>query len=109
MLRPAGIALVTPFLVPVHRGEAYGDFWRWSPQGLGVFLRSCGFEPDVRHWGNLAAAKAILENLYLRADEAWTAGLSLTATECEEEFPVTVWAIATKPAAPSEPRSYVSP
>ena len=96
VLKPGAVAIVTtPFLLPVHTGPNFGDYYRWTPQGMETVLRRCGFEPQVRMWGSLKAAKALAEDIYLRADRARELGVSLTAADSDATFPVTVWAIAT--------------
>ena len=95
VLKPGAVAIITtPFLMPVHPGKNFGDYYRWTPQGMETVLRRCGFEPQVRMWGHLKAAKAILDDMYLRVEQARQLGVSLSYIDCEVEFPVTVWAIA---------------
>ena len=96
ILKPGGVALVTtPFLVPLHGTEHYGDYTRWSPQGLARMLERHGFEADVRWWGNLPAARELLAHMHLKADQAMAQRLPIALLEREERFPVTVWAVAT--------------
>jgi SAM-dependent methyltransferase len=96
ILQPGGVALVTtPFLVPLHATELYGDYTRWSPQGLARLLERHGFEADVRWWGNLAAARELLAHMHLKADQAMALRLPIDLTEREERFPITLWAVAT--------------
>jgi SAM-dependent methyltransferase len=95
VLKPGGLAIVTtPFLLPVHVGTNFGDYYRWTPQGMGIVLKRCGFQPEVRMWGSLKAAKALTEDMYMKADRAREIGLSLTLADSDPTFPVTVWAIA---------------
>jgi len=97
VLRPKGLAIVTtPFLVPVHTGETYGDYYRWTPQGMAVMLRRCGFTADVRMWGNSAAAAALLGDMYMTAEAARLRGLTIGFNESDATFPISVWAIAEK-------------
>jgi hypothetical protein len=96
VLRPGGMAIVTtPFLVPIHGTESYGDFTRWTPQGLEAMLKRCGFAAEVHAWGNLPAARELLRSMHLTAAEARARKLRIDAGENHEQFPVTVWAIAT--------------
>jgi SAM-dependent methyltransferase len=96
ILKPDGMALITtPFLVPLHGTEFYGDYTRWSPQGLATLLERHGFVPEVSWWGNLAAARELLGRMHLKADEAMANRLLIHLAEREERFPVTVWALAT--------------
>jgi SAM-dependent methyltransferase len=95
VLKPNGFAIVTtPFLVPVHRGTNFGDYYRWTPQGMETFLRRSGFEPRVRMWGNFKAAKTVMEEMYVLADRALNLGLDLLSSDAEGTFPITVWATA---------------
>jgi SAM-dependent methyltransferase len=95
VLKPGGVAIVTtPFLIPVHRGTDFGDYYRWTPQGMAIMLKRAGFEPDVRMWGNLKASKALIEEMYMYADRALSLGLDLLSSESEGTFPITVWATA---------------
>ncbi len=97
VVKPGGTAIVaTPFLVPVHTGPGWDDFYRWTPQGLELALRRCGFDAGVRSWGNLQAAGVILESLNITAGEAMQRGVSLSHSD--GLFPITVWAIATASA-----------
>jgi ubiquinone/menaquinone biosynthesis C-methylase UbiE len=66
ILRPGATVLVTtPFLVPVHQGPNYGDYYRWTPKGMETILKKCGFTPRIGMWGNLEAAKALLDHMYM--------------------------------------------
>src|SRR5262245_65463279 len=61
VLRSGGIAVVTtPFLVPVHEGPNYGDYYRWTPQGLAVMMDRAGFDAKVRGWGGRKAAAVLV-------------------------------------------------
>jgi SAM-dependent methyltransferase len=96
ILKADGVALVTtPFLVPLHGTADYGDYTRWSPQGLARMLERHGFTADVRWWGNLAAARELLAHMHLKADEAMALHLPIRLSEREERFPITLWAVAT--------------
>jgi SAM-dependent methyltransferase len=96
VLKPGGVAIITtPFLVPLHGTDVYGDYTRWTPQGLAALLKRRSFEPDVRWWGNLAAAREFLGRMHMRADEAIAGDLGIALDQGEERFPVTVWALAT--------------
>jgi SAM-dependent methyltransferase len=97
ILKPSGIAIVTtPFLVPVHEGAGYGDYYRWTPQGLSVMMDRTGFETRVRGWGGRKAAAVLIEeDMYMSAEAALARGLVISAGESEAEFPVTVWAVGT--------------
>lgn len=97
VLRSNGLAIVTtPFLVPVHDTERYGDFYRWTPHGMALMLQRCGFTAEVRMWGNQAAASALLGDMYMTAETAAARGLGISLHESEAAFPVTVWALAQK-------------
>jgi len=96
VLKSGGVAIVTtPFLVPVHGTESYGDFTRWTPQGLAALLQRCGFQPDVHSWGSLSTARELLGAMHLTADEAMSRKVPIGQSESEPRFPVTVWAVAT--------------
>jgi SAM-dependent methyltransferase len=96
VLKPGGVAIVTtPFLVPLHGTDRYGDYTRWTPQGLATMLERCGFDPEVHAWGNLPAARDLLESMHLTAAEARARKLHIDAGENQEPYPITVWAIAT--------------
>ncbi len=42
VLLSKGILILTvPFWVPLHRKRTYGDYWRFSPEGVSVLLRQC--------------------------------------------------------------------
>lgn len=45
VLRSNGIMLLTvPFAVPLHPKETYGDFWRFSPEGIRLLIGECQLE-----------------------------------------------------------------
>lgn len=93
MLRPNGRFLITvPFLVRVHR-EPH-DCTRWTEIGLRHFLAECGFALEgirTGSWGNRACVRA---NFKTWARRGWFGSLTN-----EPDFPVAVWALATKPGA----------
>lgn len=88
MLKPTGVFLVSvPFLIKLHGPPAYGDFHRWSPDGLRVFLGAHGFsQVDARSWGN---AEAIIANF-----KGWTTYGWGKSLENDPELPAAVWAYA---------------
>jgi ubiquinone/menaquinone biosynthesis C-methylase UbiE len=95
VLKPGAFTIITtPFLIPVHEGASYRDYWRWTPQGMKTLLERFGFDAEVRMWGNLVAAKALLDEMYLTAEKALELGLSLSQSGSDGNFPITVWAIA---------------
>ena len=92
MLRPGGIFInITPFLIRHH--AIPHDCTRWTELGMRHFLGDVGFDPErieTGSWGNRAAVKA---NFNRWARTGWKRRLPH-----EPDFPVTVWAIARKPA-----------
>jgi SAM-dependent methyltransferase len=99
VLRPSGLAIVTtPFLLPVHTTETYGDYYRWTPQGMATMLQRTGFSSQVRMWGNRVAAAAMFEDMYMTAQQAMDRKLGISMGESEKDYPVTVWALAEKKA-----------
>ena len=97
VLREGGLAIITtPFLVPVHATDTYGDYYRWTPQGMSVMLRRCGFTGEVRMWGNRAAAASLLTDVHMTAARATACGLEIELHRSEPAFPVTVWVVAQK-------------
>jgi SAM-dependent methyltransferase len=91
LCRPTGHVYVsTPFLVRLH--DWPGDYWRFTPDGLALLLRSQGLEPLwVRSWGNRDVAVANFDHWVPRR-----AGQSLRN---EPQLPVSVWALARPQAA----------
>jgi len=99
VLKPSGLAIVTtPFLIPVHTTETYGDYYRWTPQGMATMLQRTGFSSQVRMWGNRVAAAAMFEDMYMTAQQAIDRKLGISMGESEKDYPVTVWALAEKKA-----------
>ena len=97
VLKPGGAAIVTtPFLLPLHGTSEYGDYTRWTPQGMQTMLRRCGFEADVYSWGNLPAARELMGSMYLSAADARARHLAIGTSDSDAPYPITVWAIATK-------------
>jgi SAM-dependent methyltransferase len=87
MLKDDGVFLIaTPFLIRVH-GQP-NDYTRWTPDGLKAFLEDCGFDAEVRSWGN---RKAVVANFRKWAEYGWGRGL-----KNEYEFPTVVWGYARK-------------
>lgn len=93
MCKPDGHVYVsTPFLVRLHAWP--GDYWRFTPDGMALLLRSQGLEPVwVRSWGNRAVA---LANFY-----HWVPRLLGGSLRNEPNLPVSVWALA-RPRPPRE-------
>jgi SAM-dependent methyltransferase len=93
MLKPGGaFLLMTPFMIRVH--EVPIDCTRWTRTGIKYFLADSGFPEDHIEsycWGNLDALKA---NLLTWGRVGWRRRFPN-----DVRFPVSVWAIARKPAA----------
>lgn len=92
MLNEGGYFIIsTPFLVRIHNDPI--DCSRWTETGLKYLLAECGFELDkiqTGSWGNRACINA---NFRKWSARGW--GL-FTKLYNEENFPITVWAIARK-------------
>lgn len=94
MLRENGAALITvPFLVKIH--PAPQDLYRWTEDGIRVFLEEAGFiEVVTGSWGNRKCAIADLTS-----GMKWTMyHPMLHSLKNEPEFPVVVWAMGEKAA-----------
>jgi SAM-dependent methyltransferase len=93
MLRPSGIFInITPFMIRHHPIPV--DCTRWTELGMRNFLADAGFDAErieTGSWGNAGAVKA---NFHRWARTGWRRRLPN-----DPSFPVTVWAIARKPAA----------
>lgn len=93
MLKPGGHFIVTtPFLIRVH--DIPHDCTRWTEEGLKYFLCECGFPLETTRtgsWGNRACVTA---NFKKWARTGWFRSL-----KNERDFPVSVWALAKKPAS----------
>jgi hypothetical protein len=75
----------TPFLVRLH--GAQGDYWRFTPDGMAILLRSQGLKPLwVRSWGN---RKIIVANF-----DRWTRPVPWRSVRDEPMLPAMVLAIA---------------
>jgi SAM-dependent methyltransferase len=96
LCRPGGYVYVaTPFLVRLHGHPA--DYWRFTPRGLCVLLRSQGLEPVwVRSWGNRKVAVANFTR--------WVSPFPWQTLRNEPQLPVVVWALAR----PREPPAAVA-
>ncbi len=92
MLNEGGCFIIsTPFLVRIHNDPI--DCSRWTETGLKYLLAECGFELDkikTGSWGNRACINA---NFRKWSARGW--GI-FTKLHNEENFPITVWAIARK-------------
>jgi SAM-dependent methyltransferase len=95
MLRPGGRTLITtPFLVKFHAYPGvYGDYHRWTEDGMRTFLEDAGFVNVVTgSWGNRQCLRADLMH-GLR----WTDYNPLFhSLKNEPEWPISVWAMAQK-------------
>jgi SAM-dependent methyltransferase len=93
MLRPGGLAIInTPFLVRIHKvPRAYGDYWRFTPDGLHILLDRAGFsEIKIFTWGNRFAAYGNFSSVgrpHRRFQPIFN----------ESHLPVVVWAYARRP------------
>jgi SAM-dependent methyltransferase len=93
LCKPNGHVYVsTPFLVRLH--EWPGDYWRFTPDGMELLLRSRGLEPLwVRSWGNREVVVANFDH--------WVPRLAGGSVRNEPHLPVSVWALA-RPSAAAE-------
>ena len=93
MLRPGGHFLIsTPFLIRRH--DVPVDCSRWTELGLKHLLAEGGFSLNNIHtdsWGNRACVRA---GLQVPGYAVWLPWLH--PLHNEPEFPVVVWALATK-------------
>ena len=96
LCRPGGHVLVaTPFLVALH--DYPGDYWRFTPDGLALLLRSQGLEPLwVRSWGNRSVVRANFDG--------WVSRLPWENLRNEPRLPAVVWSLA-QPAAHEDHRA----
>jgi SAM-dependent methyltransferase len=86
----------TPFLVRLHRKGSGGDYWRFTPDGMALLLRSQGLKQEgVFSWGN---RKAILANF-----DKWVRRLPWQSLRNEPDLPAMVWALARPAPPPREP------
>jgi SAM-dependent methyltransferase len=92
LCKPDGHVYVsTPFLVRLH--DWPGDYWRFTPDGMAILLRSQGLEPLwVRSWGNRKVAAANFDH--------WVPRLAWQSLRNEPLLPVSVWALARPVAEP---------
>jgi SAM-dependent methyltransferase len=87
MLKEDGIFLIaTPFLIRIHNYP--GDYTRWTPTGLKLFLNACGFDAEVKSWGN---KKAVIANLEKWPSYGWRRDMTN-----QPHLPAVVWAFARK-------------
>jgi hypothetical protein len=89
MMSDSGVLLIaTPFLLRLHGRPYYGDFTRWSPEGLKMFLVRNGFSRvTTNSWGN---RRAVRSNFRDWASFGWGRDL-----RNEPDFPIVVWAYAS--------------
>lgn len=86
LCKPDGFVFVsTPFLVRLHDHPV--DYWRFTPDGLAILLRSQGLEPVwVRSWGN---RDVIVANF-----DRWVSRLPWQTLRNEKHLPAVVWSLA---------------
>ena len=93
MLRPGGVFLIsTPFLIRRH--DVPVDCTRWTELGLKHLLAEGGFalaDIETASWGNRACVRAGLQAPGYAIWLPWRHSL-----HNEQDFPVVVWALATK-------------
>jgi SAM-dependent methyltransferase len=83
--RDGHVFVSTPFLVRVHASPA--DYWRFTPQGMELLLRSQGLTPLwVRSWGN---RRVIVANF-----DYWTRPVPWRRLRNEPNLPAMVWSLA---------------
>jgi hypothetical protein len=89
LTRPGGMVIVnTPFMVRVHDSPI--DYWRFTPEALRFLLQQAGFKIEsVDCWGNRVA---VIVNLY-----GWMPAYRVLPMRANPDFPVVVWAFATRP------------
>jgi SAM-dependent methyltransferase len=92
MLTPKGyFLLTTPFLIRIHN-EPF-DCTRWTETGIKYFLAECGFQLGAIRTGSWGNRKCVISNL-----SKWIRYIpALHSLNNEEQFPVVVWALATRP------------
>jgi len=95
LCRPKGHVYVsTPFLVRLHYDP--GDYWRFTPDGLALLLRSQGLAPLwVRSWGN---RRAVVANF-----DTWVSRFPWQPLRNEPHLPAVVWSLA-RPSTPGRVR-----
>ncbi|HVN40836.1 MAG TPA: methyltransferase domain-containing protein [Myxococcota bacterium] len=108
VLQPGGrLIAAVPFLVPVH--AAPDDYSRWTPEGFARVLRNHFDRVVVEAWGNREALRLLIDS---GAPEGWPTfemarGLLGDARAWlllhlnEQEWPITIWAVATTAATPA--------
>ena len=64
------------------------DYTRWTADGLQGFLEDCGFDANVKAWGN---RKVVITNFTRWENLGWHRDLSN-----DPDFPIVVWAYAKK-------------
>jgi SAM-dependent methyltransferase len=86
LCKPEGYVYVqTPFLVRLHQHPR--DYWRFTPDGMDVLLRSQGLEPLWIHsWGN---RRVIVANF-----DSWATYLPWRSLRDEPDLPANIWALA---------------
>ena len=91
--RDGYVYISTPFLVRLH--DFPGDYWRFTPSGMQVLLRSQGLRPLwVRSWGNRRAVRASFDDFLPR--------LPWQTLRNEPNLPVSIWALA-QPGRDNQP------
>jgi SAM-dependent methyltransferase len=101
VLRPGGIMChTTCFINEVHK--APGDFWRFTPDALGLMARLSGCKPlIVGGWGNREAWGIIRHGFRfdgIPIDEKHP--LHRVATHNEPDVPIVVWIVAERLDSP---------
>jgi len=99
MLNEGGMFVIsTPFLIQVHGIPS--DYTRWTEDGMRYFLEDCGFEASKTKtwsWGNRDCA--ITDFNSCAEGKGWTRfDPEKHSLVNERNYPVVVWAIATKGA-----------
>jgi SAM-dependent methyltransferase len=94
------VVITTPFLFRLHNDPE--DFWRFTPDGMKVLVRSAGLEVlKVDTWGNRAAVRGLLGR-----DLPYRFWRSL---KNDPPLPVVVWAFARRPLEADGPENDARP
>ena len=88
LLKNDGTLIVsTPFMLKIH--AAPNDYWRFTKEGMAILLESAGLRKvAIKSWGSRYAVKL---NFNRWAKKRWYQPL-----QNEEDFPLVVWAFASK-------------
>lgn len=97
VLRPGGHAIITTVSAfPYHGEQNFGDFWRFTHQGLELLCRPFSKIVQLETWGGATAAQIVFAaDSRLRRQQVDHRNMTV-AMKDDRKYPIVVWAVAIR-------------